>query len=77
MSKISHAGGRLICQEGPNSGNNNETIPIFTRAECNEARANTNSSGGKRMPAVQSIPPTLTNVRRIRWVKRIFAMPIF
>eukprot|EP00965_Chrysotila_dentata_P033683 1121269-Pleurochrysis_carterae.AAC.1 len=35
--KISHTGSRLICQWGSASGNNNDIIPNFTRAECNEA----------------------------------------
>eukprot|EP00965_Chrysotila_dentata_P097212 3213168-Pleurochrysis_carterae.AAC.1 len=45
---MSDTGGRLICQEGPISGDNNENIPNFTCAKCNEPRANTNTGGGKR-----------------------------
>eukprot|EP00965_Chrysotila_dentata_P207572 6184201-Pleurochrysis_carterae.AAC.4 len=73
---MSHTGSRLICQEGPNSGNNDEITPIFARAECNEARANTNTGGGKRIPALQSIRSTCSNEGRIKWAKRIFVMPI-
>eukprot|EP00965_Chrysotila_dentata_P067096 2221020-Pleurochrysis_carterae.AAC.1 len=41
---------------GPVNGNNNENIPNFTRAECNEARVNTvNTGGGERIPALQNM----------------------
>eukprot|EP00965_Chrysotila_dentata_P067964 2248409-Pleurochrysis_carterae.AAC.1 len=73
---MGHSGGRLICQWGPVSGNNNEITPNFTRAECNEARANTDTGGGKRIPALQTIRPNLFSVGRVSWAKRIFVMPI-
>eukprot|EP00965_Chrysotila_dentata_P255826 6212352-Pleurochrysis_carterae.AAC.1 len=63
---MGHTGGRLICQWGPVSGNNYEIIPNFIRAECNEAQANTNIGRGKRIPALEIIRPTLSNVGRER-----------
>eukprot|EP00965_Chrysotila_dentata_P205285 6182869-Pleurochrysis_carterae.AAC.1 len=70
---MGNTGGRLICQRGPdsgnNSGNNNKIIPNFTRAKCNEARLNTNTGRSKRIPVLQSLRPIRSNVGRIRWAK--------
>eukprot|EP00965_Chrysotila_dentata_P199284 6179288-Pleurochrysis_carterae.AAC.2 len=73
---MGHTVDRLICQRGPVSGSNYEVIPKFTRAKCSEARAKTNTGGGQRIPALQSIRSALSNVARVRWATRIFVVLI-
>eukprot|EP00965_Chrysotila_dentata_P098723 3264009-Pleurochrysis_carterae.AAC.3 len=43
-----------------------KNIPKLLRAKCSEARANTNTGGGKRISALQSVHSTLSNQRVAR-----------